>query len=147
VKVPYEAAMQTVELELDKSWRWRLGCLGLLLFPLALLFGAGAVNTFLKGQGPGLVLLFLFFSTVGAFAYFPLHARRWARRIDERGVTLRNGQFLPWSEYQGLTRTLRGGSVTRYMLRFSSGNAFVIPLLTGNYGDVRPVMDELSQPK
>lgn len=67
---------------------------------------------------------------------------RWVARMDERGVTLRNGKTLPWSDYQRIeavkNRKLR--MVNHYELVFSTGKAMIPHLMAENYGEVMQVV-------
>ena len=63
-------------------------------------------------------------------------ARQWPRRIDRKGVQLRSGRYVPWSEINriGVTKRQFDEELVRVDLYFDSGKAQV-PAAKLQYGE------------
>lgn len=137
--------MQPVEALVARSWYVRIAIIGVMLAPLAGLFFAGAVNGFITGKGPGVILLFLALATLGCFAYFPFNMRRMVQHVDDAGVTTRGGTRYAWKDLAARVSNKRGAHTVRYDLVFSVNGskrrALVYPLALTNHHDVLEAID------
>jgi hypothetical protein len=79
-----------------------------------------------------------------------LARRRWVRRMDEHGVTLRSGRTFAWRDFRGVeTRLIENLKprivVNHYDLVFTTGRAGVFFRMAANEDEVELVVDRLAR--
>ena len=68
--------------------------------------------------------------------------RKWVARIDEHGVTLRNGKQFAWRDYRGFeaVKNHKLRMIDHYELVFATGRAFIAHLHAENADEVMAVV-------
>ena len=80
----------------------------------------------------GCLMVFLGVMTLGVSPLFIwLSRRKWPRHLDENGMTLANGNHIPWNEFTRVRKVRvigQGGALLaeRYDLRSTRGKASVV---------------------
>jgi hypothetical protein len=140
-QVPRAPLVIVASREVYKRLRW----IYLFVTPFAALAVAQAVHDWNRGDQQRETAIYMLL--LGAFMMgaplFMLWARtRWVARMDEHGVTLRNGKTFAWKDYQRIeavkNRKLR--MINHYELVFTTGRAGVFHLMAENYGEVMEIV-------
>jgi hypothetical protein len=149
-----DRGVQAIDIKTARSYWWRMGCLGAILGGIALIFLASGVRSLLNPSPYGDDLGSVAFRTlvIVAMCAFPAFVlrhfrRRWVTRIDERGVTRRDGKVFAWSGFKGVKAIRRKGTgpINHYELHFQDGSAHVYHQVIENAREVLAVVTALER--
>jgi hypothetical protein len=129
-------------IETDKIFNKRIKRLFLMFTPLAGLFFLLASQG--KGTDGMIALMVLLGFVVWGIALLPIVLRgRWVTKLDDEGVTLRNGRKLAWTKFERMVVWRQRGRISNYDLVFAGGTGSVRHLLTPNRIEVEKLMNDI----
>jgi hypothetical protein len=146
--------MQAIEIKTAKSYWKRMGCLGAVFGSIALLSLVAGVSSLVNpgpyGNDPRSVAIRTV--PVVVLCLIPVfilrHSRqRWVARIDERGVTRRDGKLFAWGGFKGVRAIRRrpNAPINHYELHFQDGSAHVYHQVTENAPEVLNLVSALER--
>jgi hypothetical protein len=139
-----------IEARVSRGFWYRVGGLALLCGGMGAMLVAMAVRNLRSpygGDATGAVIpIVMALLTAGIPVFLVMSRRRWVRRFDGHGVTLRNGRRFGWADLERVVVVHRRRFINHYELRFrGGGRAFVFYLVLANRDEVLAVVQKLQQ--